>query len=286
MSRFILSGFSDEIAPEFDIQLKSMQEMNIAHIEIRGVDGKNVSELTHDEARAVKKQLDTMNMSVSCIGSPIGKIDITDPFEPHLAVFRHLTELAEILEVKFIRIFSFYMAEGSYDQYEDEVFRRLRILLSVAKERGLVLLHENEKGIYGDIPERCKKLLDHMNDVNFKLIFDPANFVQCGVKTYPEAFETLKDGIKYVHIKDAIEATGQVVPSGYGDGHVPEIIHALNKMNYEGFLSIEPHLGYFEGFDNLENDEVKVVFESKSGADKFALATGALRKILQEVDHG
>ncbi len=289
MAEFILSGFSDEIAADFQVQLEKMQELDIANIEIRGVNGKNISELTLDEAREVKKLLDEKGMKVSSIGSPIGKIKITDPFEPHMETFQHLIEIAEILQVKNMRIFSFYIENETYEEYEEKVFSRMKALLDVAKAHDMILLHENEKGIYGDIPARCKKLYDHMGDENFKLIFDPANFVQCGVVTYPEAFQLLKDGVVYMHIKDALLSDGQVVPSGYGDGHVPEIIKELGQMNYKGYLSLEPHLGYFEGFDALEENESltggeqgPLVFKENSDAGKFELAVDALRKILKE----
>ena len=40
-----------------------------------------------------------------------------------------------------------------------------------------------KKEIYGDIPERCLELVNNMNSSQMKLIFDPANFIQCDVDT-------------------------------------------------------------------------------------------------------
>mgnify|MGYP001815148295 CR=1 FL=1 len=122
-----------------------------------------------------------------------------------------------------------------------------------------------------------------MDSDHFKLIFDPANYVQCKVDTYPEAFDALKDKVIYYHIKDALMETGQVVPSGKGDGHIRDIIGQLKKSQYEGFLSLEPHLGDFVGFSDLEGDGDIPEFEEASDAGKFELAYTSLMEIIEEV---
>jgi sugar phosphate isomerase/epimerase len=94
----------------------------------------------------------------------------------------------------------------------------------------------------------------------------------------------LKNYVVYMHIKDAIASDGRVVPSGFGDGHLKEILAKLYKRGYEGFLSLEPHLGHFEGFDDLEGgNELK--FEEKSDEGKFKLAADSLKKIISEVEN-
>lgn len=289
MDNFILTGFSDEIASDFIEQLEGMKALNISNIEIRGVNGKNISHLTLDEVKEVKKALEAHEIQVSCIGSPIGKIHITDDFDAHIKVFEHLMAVAEILAVKRMRIFSFYMDESKANDYEEEVIDKLSKLVAIAKEHNVLLLHENEKGIFGDTPERCKVLYDALGSDHFKLIFDPANFIQCGCETYPKAFELLEEGIAYMHIKDALLESGTVVPAGQGDGKIKAILRALKEKSYKGYLSLEPHLGEFEGFNELEQTEdsdEKTALKESSDLKKFKIATEALRQIIGEVYHG
>lgn len=138
-----------------------------------------------------------------------------------------------------------------------------------------------KKGIYGDTPGRCLDLAEEMGSDNLKLIFDPANFVQCDVETYPGAYELLKDHIVYLHIKDAVYSDHHVVPAGQGDGKVKEILESLYKRGFEGFLSIEPHLWNFVGFAELENRKVEASAED-SGPEKFAIAAYALKKLIRK----
>jgi sugar phosphate isomerase/epimerase len=285
MSNFVLTGFSDEISPDFAMQLKEVSKLGIGYIEIRGVNGKNITDHTLDETHALKKQMDEADVKVSAIGSPLGKIQITDSFEPHMELMRHTVEQAKILDTRYIRIFSYFMDTTKADEYRDEVMRRTRAFTKYAESQDIILLHENEKEIYGDTPERCLELYKDINSPNFKLIFDPANFVQCGVETYPHAFDMLKNYVVYMHIKDAVAGEGKVVPSGFGDGNIKKILERLYKRGYEGFLSLEPHLGHFAGFDDLEGgNELK--FEEKSDVGKFKLATDSLKKIIAEVVNG
>jgi sugar phosphate isomerase/epimerase len=283
MGNFILSAFADEIGDDLRLQMDVLEQHGIRHIEMRGVNGKGLVEHSLDEAREIKKQLDLRGFRISAVGSPIGKISITDNFEPHLELFRHTLGIAKIMEAPYIRMFSFYIPQDADPaSHRDEVIRRWREFVREAAGSGITLLHENEKGIYGDTAERCRDLLRALDCGYVRATFDPANFVQCGVETYPHAFELLKDYIEYVHIKDALAGSYQVVPSGQGDGRVKDILMALKQQGFNGFLSIEPHLGSFTGLATLEPGTPGADLP-EGGPRLFAVAVSALKKILMDI---
>lgn len=282
MSKFILSAFADEIAPDLAKQMEVLKIHNINHIEVRRIDNKNITEFTMEEAKEIKKKLDAEGFHISAIGSPIGKVQITDDFTKDFEKFKHTIELAKIFGTKYIRMFSFHTPKGEDpEQYKDEVISRWKQYLALAEEHDIILLHENEKNIYGDVKERCKIILDEMNSPRVKAVFDPANFVQVGEDTR-EAFELLKDNVVYMHIKDA-EESGRVVPAGYGIGYVEYILTKLYEDGYEGFLSLEPHLTNFEGFAELEVEDSHLLQEGDSVA-AFGVAVKALKKILAKIE--
>jgi L-ribulose-5-phosphate 3-epimerase len=266
MNHFILSAFADEISSHLDEQITVLKQNGIQHVEFRGLEDRVIIDYTLEEVREIARKLAGEGIAVSALGSPIGKIMITDPFPPHLERFKKTIEVAQLLGTTNIRMFSFFIPfDEDPSHHRSEVIHRWQSFLSVSEGSGLNLLHENEKAIYGDTPERCLDLIAALDHLRVRAIFDPANFVQCGVETYPHAYNLLADQIVYMHIKDAIAQSGEVVPSGQGDGHLPEILGALAQKGYQGFLSIEPHLNNsFPG----------------GGPEKFAIAANALKSIL------
>lgn len=282
MGNFTLSAFSDEISSDIREQMRYLNDFGIKYFEIRGVNEKNIADLTSDEAKEVKALADSHGIKVSSIGSPIGKIGINDPFDEHLEKLAHVIELAKIFGTKFVRVFSFYIPKGEdAAMYRDEVMRRMKAMCGLAEKEDVILLHENEKGIYGDIAPRCKDILDTVNSPCLRAVFDMANFVECGQITYPDAYDMLKEHIAYVHIKDAV-GNGKIVPAGYGNGNVKVILQNLKESGYEGFLSLEPHLGHFDGLQALQAD-TSVINEDKSGPGTFKIACDALVKILEQI---
>ncbi len=281
MAKFVLSAFADEASPMLDEQIKALQEEGISLIELRGVDGKNVSGLTIEEAQAVKTKLDAAGIRLSALGSPYGKASLGQTFDEHLASFKHGLELCKVLDCKRIRMFSFYPA-GPVEEAREEVLRRLEIMLTLAEEAGVQLVHENEKGIYGDDTARNADLLNHFG-ARLGFAFDPANFVQCGVNTL-EAYEQLHDRITYMHIKDALLADGAVVSAGNGDGHVAEILGKLNaERDDEVILTVEPHLTVFAGLKNLQDEELKHHESYPDSRTAFHAAVSALKGILNQL---
>lgn len=277
-----LSGFADEINPQLDEQIRVLKKLGMHYVEMRGANGKGLVEYPLDEVEKIKEQLDENDIHLSSVGSPIGKIQITDDFEDHFKLFCHTVNIAHVMEVPYIRMFSFFMPEGEDpEKYHDEVFRRVGRMADYAAKHNVILLHENEKEIYGDVADRCRKLMEEFYSDHFKAVFDFANFVQCHQDT-KEAYEMLKPYIEYVHVKDAEWESGQVVPAGHGDGNVKEILKMLKESGYEGFLSLEPHLADFAGFSALENGKSEKK-EKLTGEESFTLAHESLVKILGEI---
>ena len=279
----ILSGFADEIAENFDFQLETLNEFGVNFIELRSADGTNVSDFSDEKLAEVKEKLIKHNIKVSSIGSPIGKIDITEDFAPHFEKFKRIVKISKALQAQYIRIFSFFMPKDENPEiYHDEVMNRTHKMVDYAKEQGVVLLHENEKGIYGDNADRCLELMKEFYCDNYKVVFDFANFVECSVNTL-EVYEMLKPYIEYIHIKDVSTKLERVVPAGQGDGNIVEILLNLKNSGYNGFLSMEPHLVDFGGFKALEKEAVEKdsVMDGKTA---WLTALNALKAILWDIN--
>jgi len=268
---FKLAGFGDEISPDLTTQLEVMEFVGIKHLELRGMKRKNVLELNSQEIEEARQILKEKDFKISAIGSPIGKMKISDDFSLDLERLKKAISLAYIFEAKYIRIFSYYLPEESHLSYSKEVIRRIKEMTEVSEKEKIILLLENEDDVYGDTPERCLEILESINSPYLRFTFDPANFIMAGVKPYREAFPKMIKYIEYLHIKDARFSDKTVVPAGEGDGEIKEILKELKERNFDGFLSLEPHLaisGKMNGF---------------SGAKLFNKATRALKKILEEI---
>jgi sugar phosphate isomerase/epimerase len=268
-----LSGFADEISPELSVQCEVLNGLGIGYLEFRSAWNTNVLDLDDEQLAAVAAQLQGAAIQTSSVGSPIGKVSVVDDFDEHLRRFDRALHVAEVLQAPYIRIFSFYYPDGDEPkQHRDEVLRRLSTLAERAARRDVILLHENEKKIYGDLPDRCLDIIESVGSANLKIAWDAANFVQCGISPFPEAFDLLRPHLEYMQIKDALLADKRVVVAGAGDGGVVETIRALKADGFDGFFSMEPHLstaGPAGGF---------------SGIDLFQQATTAFTHLLEQQD--
>ncbi len=238
-----LSGFGDEVDPDPKIQAAVLLALGASHIEVRSAWGTNVVELTDAQVAELKAILDESGLKVSAVASPIGKVDISLPVEHEAVRLRRIIEVAKALDTKYIRMFSFFRAEDQGpEDIRDAVMERMAVLARVAEESGVVLIHENEKDIYGDTPERVLDLMETVNSPALRAAWDNANFVQVGVKPYTDAYAMLRPHLEYLQVKDAIAGSGEVVPTGMGDGQLVETLTALSRDGYTGFASLEPHL--------------------------------------------
>lgn len=269
-----LSAFADEISADLDEQIAVLQSERIQYIDLRSVWGTNVLDLSDQQIAEVKHTLDTQRIKVAAIGSPIGKVPLDSSFEEHLQRLERSITVAHALDTSFIRIFSFYPPESrevDSATYRNEVIKRLREMTARARVAGVFLIHENEKGIYGDTIAHCVDLLENVHDEHFQAVLDPANFLQCAQIPYPDAYNAVKPWITYMHVKD-VRADGTLAVAGEGAANWPALLQRLRQDGYDGFFALEPHLaaaGQYQGF---------------SGPDLFRNASQALQRLLQAMN--
>src|SRR6476620_2382234 len=215
-----LSGFVDEISEDFETQFSVAAGLGLAYVEIRSAWGVNILDLDDSQLATVQETLDRHGLKASSIGSPIGKIFVDEDFEPHLERARHAADVAKTLGAPYIRLFSFFIRpDDDPKDHREEVLRRMRALADVGEGAGVVLVHENEKDIYGDVPDRCLDIIETVGSPNLRVAWDPANFVQVGVRPFSEGYASLRPHLEYMQIKDAHAADGTVtasssIPSG------------------------------------------------------------------------
>ncbi|CAH0204980.1 sugar phosphate isomerase/epimerase family protein [Microbacterium sp. Bi121] len=239
-----LSGFGDEIDPDPHVQVAVLKALGAEHIEVRSAWGVNVVDLSDEQLADLAKLLKDAGMGVSAVASPIGKVDISLDAELEVERLRRIIRVAHALETPSIRIFSFFRGEDvPVESTRDAVMLRMRALADEAEREKVTLLHENEKDIYGDTPERVLDLVETVGSSALRLAWDSANFVQVGVAhPHDDGFAKLRPYLDYLQVKDAVAETGSVVPAGQGDGQVLQTIQALAADSYSGFASLEPHL--------------------------------------------
>ncbi|MBO4887181.1 MAG: sugar phosphate isomerase/epimerase [Firmicutes bacterium] len=290
MTYEMISGFADEICPDFNDQLDALSRMGIKYVCIRSANGKSIADFTPAEAEEeLLIPLTSHHIQVSSLGSPIGKIGIEDEaaFEKQLKQLENLCGVCRSLNCRYIRIFSFYMPEGKDPaEYSDLVIEKMKKFVRIAEENRIVLLHENEKDIYGDTGLRCLEILEKIDSSYLKAAFDFANFVQCG-EDPEKCWELLKDFTIYIHVKDALFSNRENVLAGTGDGMLlPILKDAFENQGYHGFLTLEPHLFAFIALKSLEKggpNDVTVKNRYASGEEAFEAQYKALLKILSEI---
>jgi sugar phosphate isomerase/epimerase len=237
-----LSAFADEISSDPIEQLDVLEKHGIRHLEFRSIHAINVLDLSDEQHDAFRALLRSRGFGLSAIGSPIGKIPIADAFEPHLRKFEHALQLAEFYEAPRIRIFSYYMPQGEDPaRYRDEVMLRMSKKAEMAADRGVTLLLENERNIYGETAKRVLDVLETVNSEALANIFDPANYVEVG-QDIDAAWNLLKARTVHFHVKDYSVKLQKNVPAGQGDGQIPRLIADAVSSGFDGFCTLEPHL--------------------------------------------
>lgn len=277
-----LSAFADEAAATCDEQIVALKRSGLTHIDIRGIDGHNITALPLGQARIVRDKLDQAGIHVAMYGSPIGKIDIADDFETDIAKLRHLGDILPILGCGAVRIFSYYnRKKKSHTEWQETALSRLLKLRESAKNLGLVLYHENERDIYGDLAADVEVIGNVVRDgVTFRMIFDFDNYNQSKEDVWAN-WQRLHSQVDAFHLKDS--KGSEHVPVGSGDGRVVDILTDAVRRGWSGPCSVEPHLSHSTAVAATgPSGTQSEAYGNIPTTESFHIACEAAKKVLTE----
>jgi len=272
-----LTGFADEAAPDLATQIKATQKLGWQYISARGIDGKNIHDLSDSEFDTARGQLEDAGIGIAEFGSLIGSWSksIKSDFALTLDEVDRAIPRMQQLGTKIVRVMSYAQEPWGEDQHEQERFHRLREISQRFSDAGLITAHENCMNWGGFSSAHTLRLVEEVPAL--KLIFDTGNPVFQRDRSIPEPqrtsiasassaaaegsqgkpteswqdawqfYQAVREHIIHIHIKDCRnplddgEEPEYVFP-GEGQAYIPAIIDDLKKSDYQGFIAIEPHV--------------------------------------------
>ena len=242
------TGISDEAGQAIDVQIKAHRELGWTHLELRLVDGENLTAVSDEKFDEVYEKVTAADMGVSCFGSALANWARPITCDPQIDVDDLARAIPRMQKfgTQFIRVMSYPNDKDnplSDSAWRDEAVKRIKVWARMAEDAGIILAHENCSGWGGQSAEHSNILLGEVDSPALKVVFDTGNPVTYGQDPW-DYYQTVAKDIVYVHIKDAKKVDGEDVYTycGEGDGCVKEIVGDLLAKGYTGGLSIEPHL--------------------------------------------
>lgn len=255
MVDYIISGIVDEVSPILDEQLMVLNKQKFSHMEIRNIQGFNVTCLSDQDLRILSRKLEFDEVLVTGVYSNIGRVSINDNFDTQLEEFKRVVEVANILSTTRIRISSWFIHENEdYSNYHNKVIEQLGYLSEYAKKQEVYCFLENEKSTYMDTSEKVLAINKDLKDY-IKFAFNPANTIENSYDFYIN----INNLIDYFYIKDVMTAGADI----------EDLVRMLvsHKENHnQTVLTVQPSLfiankGYFsykEGEINFDNTITKL----------------------------
>ena len=170
-----LTGFADEAAPDLATQIKATQELGWQYISARGIDGKNIHDLSDSEFDTARGQLEDAGIGIAEFGSLIGSWSksIKSDFALTLDEVDRAIPRMQQLGTKIVRVMSYAQEPWGEDQHEQERFHRLREIVTRFNDAGLTTAHENCMNWGGFSSAHTLRLVEEVPAL--KLIFDTGN---------------------------------------------------------------------------------------------------------------
>jgi sugar phosphate isomerase/epimerase len=248
-----IAGVNDEPSPSWDLDegLDVLDELGMKFIELRAAYGEMVDQMDDDTFIRVADRIKERGFTVTTYLGQVGRALPDEAIRTQ--DIEHITravQRADYIGTTQLRTMGYKKGDAETDWFAVAI-EMYTAMAEIAGSGNKVLILENPPNTTSAVctaPE-VLKALQEVNSPHFRLNFDPGNFGAHG-EVGIDLFETFKDYITNVHVKDIQEPGDKNTYCIAGDGkcEYPEIFKRLREMNYSGCITAEPHLLHSEQF--------------------------------------
>jgi sugar phosphate isomerase/epimerase len=164
------------------------------------------------------------------------------------ALLPRFFEFAGRLGTRNVLVFALPKPAGTTGKVPAVVIDSLGEAANTAAKAGFQLLLENGQGSWADTGRATRGIVEAVGSPALRVTWDPANVVYGGFAEEPvtEGYPLVAPYVGNVHVKDAVcqAGKGKWVMLGEGRLNWAGQIAALQADDYQGCLTVEPHLQY------------------------------------------
>lgn len=241
-----ITFITDEATQDPKLFVRLAKAHGLAALELRTVWDKHVADLSREERETLRSMLRDEGLSICCIGSPVFKCDLDDDLAAQFEKLLRCLDIASFFDAPLIRIFSFWRKPEQMDSLDHRMVTALRKAADLVKGNDVRLAIENGKRTMHSTGLELGKLMGVLDPEIFSVVWDPANSIFGGLDKQPVTcgYPFIAPHVRHVHIKDPyVDAAGrrEYVRLGQGQLDIRSQLMALQKDNFQGFLSLETH---------------------------------------------
>ncbi len=276
------SFITDEVSQDLHEVREFAKSFNLDAIEIRTILDKGFPEIL-GEKNVLEKFLKDNGLKVCAIASPTFKCDIdsTEEYENHLNIFRSAVELANHVDAKLVRAFTFWK-KGRYEGFKKKIIERFGKIVDMAEEHGVTIIVENEPSTFIGNGRILADFINSLGARCVKALWDPGNELMDdeGEEPYPTGFNYVRKLVAHVHVKDGVKQGSEVRFLRVGDGQakIEENLRALKEMMYEGYVSLETH---WRVTKNIEESLLKTPGGKEFSSGAYAASYISMQGLLE-----
>ena len=261
---FKVAVISDEISDDFDHACSVIShDFGLEWVELRGLWGKNLQNLSDTEIAEARKILAKYNLRVTDIASPLFKVDwpgaprsqYSSKADLHGAAESTLSQQDDVLARSIalarqfgadkVRCFDFWRLDD-VSPYRSAINEKLRSAAETSGKEGVLLVLENEFACNTATGREAAATLAAIPSPHLALNWDPGNAVMRGeLDAFPGGWDALpKDRIHHCHVKNAAkDATGKIEWAPVGKGYIDWTaqFRALKASGFRDAVSLETH---------------------------------------------
>ena len=248
-----LTLVSNEVSQDLTVIVRFVRELGLRGFELRSLAGRAFKDLTDQDVATVRSVVSAEGWKIHGCASPVFKCELDDTAAVRLSLeqFKRALDVARSLQCDLVRVFTFLRRPAALDEGTlQRVVEHLQKLLEIAGGSGIRIGVENESSCIIGTGEETLRLVAHLPNPQFGIIWDPCNCVYVAGSRMPVTapYAALAPRIFHIHLKDAIrrvpadpKRVAEVVPFGVGDVGWHSHLREIERSGYRGLLSLETH---------------------------------------------
>lgn len=243
---FPLAFITDEATQDLHEAIDIARAHGVLGLELRSIDDTPIDEISTDRLARYAEAIREAGLTVPCLaGSFFKDVLRVDVVARELEKLERLLDAADIFGCRAIRGFA-GLKDPDHPQTLEALTTCFEPVTRRLRERGKMLLLEADPHVNTTNHRRLADLLKLLDPAYYGAIYDPGNSLYDpeGERPFPDGYDALRGRIRHVHIKDVTyDDDGKPYCLKIGDGDVPfpDVLAALARDGYEGYLSLETH---------------------------------------------